>query len=128
MTTTNATATLEKEIIDSLTSEPTEDENDQDMPPTKQASTRERALEEAIAQIEKNYGRGSVMLMSENESFRNVEAIPTGSLSPRHRSRHWRTSTRANHRGLRCRIGREIDPRNVIRRAGAKSWRCMRIR
>ena len=81
MTTKNATATLEKEIIDSLASEPTEDENDQDMPPTKQASTRERALEEAIAQIEKNYGRGSVMLMSENESFRNVEAIPTGSLS-----------------------------------------------
>ena len=79
--TTKATATLEQEIIDSLALEDVEDENETDMPSTKQMSTRERALEEAIAQIEKNYGRGSVMLMSENESFRNVEAIPTGSLS-----------------------------------------------
>ncbi len=76
---TKATATLEKEIIESLTSEPTE--NEPKMPTTKKASKREKALEEAIAQIERNYGRGAVMLMSENDSFRNVDAIPTGSLS-----------------------------------------------
>lgn len=76
---TKATATLEKEIIESLTSEPAE--NEPKMPTTKQASKREKALEEAIAQIERNYGRGAVMLMSENDSFRNVDAIPTGSLS-----------------------------------------------
>ncbi|CAI7998814.1 Protein RecA [Geodia barretti] len=76
---TKATATLEKEIIETLTSEPTE--NEPKMSTTKQASKREKALEEAIAQIERNYGRGAVMLMSENDSFRNVDAISTGSLS-----------------------------------------------
>ncbi len=79
--TKNATATLEKEIIESLTAKSDEPVDENDMPRTKQPSTREEALEEAIAQIERNYGRGAVMLMSENESFRNVEAIPTGSLS-----------------------------------------------
>ena len=74
-----STATLEKEIIQNLTSNSSEDEND--MPTTKRASTREKALEEAIASIERNFGRGAVMLMSENDSFRNVEAISTGSLS-----------------------------------------------
>ena len=72
-------ATLEQEIIESLTTDPIEDETK--MPRTKQASTREKALEEAITNIERSFGRGAVMLMSENDSFRNVEAISTGSLS-----------------------------------------------
>ena len=77
--TKEATATLEREIIENLTAEPNEDETD--MPRTKQVSSREAALEEAIAQIERSFGRGAVMLMSENNGFRSVEAIPTGSLS-----------------------------------------------
>lgn len=77
--TKEATATLEREIIENLTAEPNEDETD--MPRTKQVSSREAALEEAIAQIERSFGRGAVMLMSENNGLRSVEAIPTGSLS-----------------------------------------------
>ncbi len=76
-----ATATLENDILESFKAKSHETEDDNDMPRTKQPSSRKEALEEAIAQIEKNYGAGAVMLMSENESFRNVEAIPTGSLS-----------------------------------------------
>ena len=76
---TEQNATLEQEIIDSLTTNSNEDENN--MPTTKQASTREKALEEAIANIERSFGRGAVMLMSETDSFRNVEAVSTGSLS-----------------------------------------------
>lgn len=73
------TATLEREILESIEPEPAE--NDNSMTTTKGQSVREKALEDAIAQIERNFGRGAVMRMSENDSFRNVEAISTGALS-----------------------------------------------
>ena len=41
---------------------------------------RERALDEALAQIEKHFGQGAIMRMSDNASM-NVEAISTGSIS-----------------------------------------------
>ncbi len=40
-----------------------------------------KALESAIAQIEKQYGKGSVMKLGDTASRMNVEAVPTGSLS-----------------------------------------------
>ena len=40
-----------------------------------------KALDAAIAQIEKQYGKGSVMKLGENAANMNVEAVPTGSLS-----------------------------------------------
>lgn len=40
-----------------------------------------KALDAAIAQIEKQYGKGSVMKLGENASNMNVETVPTGSLS-----------------------------------------------
>ncbi|MEE1007690.1 MAG: recombinase RecA [Agathobacter sp.] len=40
-----------------------------------------KALDAAIAQIEKQYGKGSVMKLGDNTANMNVEAIPTGSLS-----------------------------------------------
>lgn len=40
-----------------------------------------RALDVAISQIEKQYGKGSIMKLGENQANMNVEAIPTGSLS-----------------------------------------------
>ncbi len=44
------------------------------------ASDKKRALETAIAQIEREYGKGSIMRLGENSHIM-VEAIPTGSLS-----------------------------------------------
>ncbi len=44
------------------------------------ADDKQRALETAIAQIEKNYGKGSIMRMGDGLQV-NVESIPTGSLS-----------------------------------------------
>ena len=44
------------------------------------ASDKKRALETCMAQLEKTYGKGSVMRMGENTGI-VVEAIPTGSLS-----------------------------------------------
>ncbi|HPU62880.1 MAG TPA: recombinase RecA [Mobilitalea sp.] len=42
---------------------------------------RIRALESALAQIEKQYGKGSVMKLGETSSNMNIETVPTGSIS-----------------------------------------------
>ncbi len=44
------------------------------------ADDKKKALETAISQIEKSYGKGSIMRYGENQHI-NVDTIPTGSLS-----------------------------------------------
>ena len=44
------------------------------------AEDKKRALETAISQIERSYGKGAIMRLGDNLSV-NVDAIPTGSLS-----------------------------------------------
>ncbi len=44
------------------------------------AGDKKKALETAIAQIEKNYGKGAIMRLGDDIPV-NVEAISTGSLS-----------------------------------------------
>ena len=48
--------------------------------PAAPADDKRKALETAISQIEKNYGKGAIMRFGDNMAV-NVEAIPTGSLS-----------------------------------------------
>ena len=45
-----------------------------------EASDRKKALETAIAKIEKDYGKGTIMRLGDDISV-NVEALSTGSLS-----------------------------------------------
>lgn len=40
-----------------------------------------KALDAALAQIEKQFGKGSVMKLGDNNSNMNIETVPTGSLS-----------------------------------------------
>lgn len=40
-----------------------------------------KALESALAQIEKQYGKGSVMKLGDTAAHMNIETVPTGSLS-----------------------------------------------
>lgn len=42
---------------------------------------KQKALESALAQIEKAYGKGSVMKLGDQSAHMNIETIPTGSLS-----------------------------------------------
>ncbi|MBR1758523.1 MAG: recombinase RecA [Lachnospiraceae bacterium] len=42
---------------------------------------KQKALESALAQIEKQYGKGSVMRLGDNGANINVETVPTGCLS-----------------------------------------------
>ncbi len=44
-------------------------------------SEKLKALDEALKQIDKQYGKGSVMKLGDNISNMNIEAVPTGSLS-----------------------------------------------
>ena len=44
-------------------------------------ANKKKALESALAQIEKSFGIGSVMKLGESGATMNVEAVPTGSLS-----------------------------------------------
>ncbi len=44
-------------------------------------SDKLKALESALGQIEKQYGKGSVMKLGDSAAHMNVEAVPTGSLS-----------------------------------------------
>ena len=41
---------------------------------------KRRALETAVASIEKDYGKGSIMRLGDNTAM-NIETIPTGSVS-----------------------------------------------
>ena len=44
-------------------------------------SEKVKALEAAIAQIEKDFGKGAIMKLGEATESMHVEAVPTGSLS-----------------------------------------------
>lgn len=45
------------------------------------ASEKAKALEQALSQIEKQYGRGSIMRLGAEEKLADIGVIPTGSLS-----------------------------------------------
>ena len=42
---------------------------------------KEKALELAVGQIEKQFGKGAIMRLGSDEALPNVEVIPTGALS-----------------------------------------------
>ena len=44
-------------------------------------SDREKALEVALTQIEKDFGKGSIMRLGESGGVMQVDAIPTGAIA-----------------------------------------------
>ena len=55
-----------------------------DVKDTRRDSSKEdklKALDAAISQIEKQYGKGSVMKLGDESNWMNVETVPTGALS-----------------------------------------------
>ena len=59
-----------------------------------------RALDAALGQIEKQYGKGAVMKLGDSAANMNVETIPTGSLSLDIALGPWRCAEGKNHRGI----------------------------
>src|SRR3989441_12189850 len=44
-------------------------------------SEKERALTAALSQIERSYGKGAIMKLGEAAAQKNIDVIPTGSLT-----------------------------------------------
>lgn len=55
------------------------EEKNKELPDTKEGKLK--ALDAAVAQIEKQYGKGSVMKLGDKSAHMNVETVPSGSLS-----------------------------------------------
>ena len=71
----------------------------------KTGDERKTALDNAIARIEKDFGKGSVMKLGESQKMQ-VEVIPTGCLQPGFRAGRGRTAQGPHHRNLRAGIFR----------------------
>ena len=84
------------------------------------APDREKALELALAQIEKQYGKGSVMRLGD-DTRPPIEVIPTGLHRPGRRARHRRPAPRPGRRDLRPGVQRQDHgrPARGGQRAGA---------
>lgn len=67
------------------------------------AADKKAALETALAQIEKQFGKGAVMKLGANVTMQ-VDAIPHRQPGPGSGARHRRCAPRAYRRGLRPRI------------------------
>ena len=48
---------------------------------TSATNDKTKALDQALIQIEKQYGRGSIMRLGADEKIADIGVIPTGSLS-----------------------------------------------
>ena len=42
---------------------------------------KKKALDRALSQIEKSYGKGSIMVLGDEAAVPNIDAIPTGALN-----------------------------------------------
>ena len=64
---------------------------------------KQKALAAALGQIEKQFGKGSIMRLGEDRSM-DVETISTGSLSLGYRTGRWRSANGPYRRNLRSGI------------------------
>lgn len=63
------------------------------------ASEKQKALDAALAQIEKQFGKGAVMRLGQHSTL-NVEAIPTGQLVAGYRAGDRWCAQGTHHRDL----------------------------
>ena len=84
---------------------------------------KKKMLEAAIAQIEKQYGKGSIMRLGTESVLVPVSVIPTGSISLDARAGRGRSAARPRDRNLRPGIGRQDDHDAARHRRGAEDRR-----
>ena len=106
-------------------------ENDEPMADTlisrRAGDDRTRALDAAISQIERAFGKGSVMRLGAAEQAQEIETVSTGSLGPRHRARRRRPAARPDHRDLRARELGQDHAHAPRHRRGAEGRRQLRL-
>ena len=70
---------------------------------------RQKALAAALAQIEKQFGKGSIMRLADGEVAERHRGRVDRLARPRHRARHRRPAARARRRDLRAGVVRQDD-------------------
>ena len=68
----------------------------------KEDGDKQRALEAALAQIDRAFGKGSVMKLGDKGKIVEIESVSTGSLGPRHGAGHRRPAQGPDRRDLRA--------------------------
>ncbi len=63
-------------------------------------SDKQKALDSALAQIERQFGKGSIMRLGAENAVQQIESTSTGSLGARYCTGHWRSAQRSDHRDL----------------------------
>ena len=83
-----------------------------------------KAIDLAVASIEKEYGKGSIMRLKEGQTLTpDTGGRPEREHRPRHRARHRRLPARAHHGDLRPGVERQDDAHPPRDRAGAEARR-----
>ena len=77
--------------------------------PADERQERIKALEVAVGQIEKQFGKGSIMRLGQRNAISPTEAISTGLDQHRLRARHRRPAARPRDRDLRSRVVGQDD-------------------
>ena len=90
------------------------------------AEERDKALDAALGQIEKQFGKGSIMRMGENISM-NIESIPTGALSLDLALGHRRPAPGPHRGDLRTGVLGQVDPGHARGGRGAAQRRHLRL-
>ena len=88
---------------------------------------KSKALDAALSQIERAFGKGSIMRLGQNDKPVEVGDRADRLARPRYRPRHRRPAARPHRRDLRAGILRQDDARAARRRRGAEGRRHLRL-
>ena len=88
---------------------------------------KSKALDAALSQIERAFGKGSIMRLGKNDKSMDVETVSDRLARPRHRARHRRPAARPHRRDLRAGILRQDHAGAALRRRGAEEGRHLRL-
>ena len=83
---------------------------------------KSKALAAALSQIEKQFGKGSIMRLGESDVGKDIEVVSTGSLGSGHRAGRGRFAARSRDRNLRSGILRQNHADPASHRRNAKDW------
>lgn len=67
---------------------------------------KKKALDAAVMQIEKDFGRGAVMRLGDTSAFGEVEVVPTGGAEPGYCAGAWRRAAGQSGGNLRTGVQR----------------------
>ena len=88
---------------------------------------RDAAIELAVAGIEKQFGKGAIMRLGDDETPPEVQVDPDRLAGARHRARHRRLPARPHRRDLRAGVVRQDDAHAPRHRRGAEARRRLRL-